>query len=212
MRFRLIAGVAIASACVLSGCGSNQTAGELVPQSTATVPDNQVVMESQIVDQSIIESANLAQCPEGVASPDAAIPGLPSLTFNCLDGERQVDLSTLRGIPMVVNVWASWCPPCIAEMPLLEQAASDLIKQVQFLGINLQDDRESALLMLTDLGVTFPSVEDRRGDSRAPLLIPGPPVTYFVSADGILEGRWDGQIQDRDQLADMLAKYLGVTW
>jgi hypothetical protein len=97
-------------------------------------------------------------------------------------------------------------------MPLLEQAATELVDQVQFLGINIQDDRESALLMLTDMWVTFPSVEDRRGDTRAPLLIPGPPVTYFVTADGVIAGRWDGQIEDRDQLSNMMAQYLGVTW
>ena len=212
MKLGLLAAFAIAPALVLVGCASNQTAGELITESNSPVSETRATVESQFVDQSIIDTANLDPCPEGDPRPDAAIPGLPSLNLNCLDGVGAVDLASLRGVPLVVNVWASWCPPCIAEMPLLEQAATELVDQVQFLGINIQDDRESALLMLTDMGVTFPSVEDRRGDTRAPLLIPGPPVTYFVTADGVIAGRWDGQIEDRDQLSNMMAQYLGVTW
>ena len=212
MKLGLLAALVIAPALMLVGCASDQTAGELITESSSPTSESRATVESQFVDQTIIDSANLDPCPEGDPQPDAAIPGLPSLNLNCLDGVGAVDLASLRGVPLVVNVWASWCPPCVAEMPLLEQAATDLVNQVQFLGINIQDDRESALLMLTDMGVSFPSVEDRRGDTRAPLLIPGPPVTYFVTADGVIAGRWDGQIQDRDQLSDLIAEYLGVTW
>jgi cytochrome c biogenesis protein CcmG, thiol:disulfide interchange protein DsbE len=207
-----VAVLAIATALVLAGCASNQSAGELDIASTLSVTETRVAAEPTFVDQQIIDSANLDPCPQGVPRPDAAVPGLPAVTLNCLDGESEVDLSTLRGTPMVVNVWSSWCPPCVAEMPLLQQAATDLGDEVQFLGVNMQDDRESALLMLIGMGVTFPSVEDQRGDARGPLLVPGPPVTYFVTSDGVLMGRWDGQIEDRDQLSSMLAEYLGVTW
>lgn len=212
MRVTLLVGT-IATAVVLTGCASAETAGDLVDVSTETMsaiaPE---VTGMQDVDPQLITAANLDPCPEGVFAPDAAIPGLPTLTLNCLDGTSAIDLSAVRGIPMVVNVWASWCPPCIAEMPLLAQAARDLTDQVQFLGINIEDDRSSALQLLADMGVTFPSVEDRSGDTRAPLTIPGPPVTYFVRADGVIAGRWDGQIQGEEQLTSLLQEYLGITW
>lgn len=175
MKVTLLVGI-IATAVVLAGCASAETAGDLVEVSAETTsaiaPE---VTSMQDVDPQLITAANLDPCPEGVFAPDAAIPGLPTLTLNCLDGTSAIDLSAVRGIPIVVNVWASWCPPCIAEMPLLAQAARDLTDQVQFLGINIEDDRSSALQLLADMGVTFPSVEDRSGDTRAPLTIPGPP-------------------------------------
>lgn len=212
MKVTLAVGI-IATALVLTGCAGTETAGDLIEESTsitnAVTPE---VTDMQEVDPQLITAANLDPCPEGVFAPDAAIPGLPTLTLNCLDGSSAIDLSTIRGMPIVVNVWASWCPPCIAEMPLLAQAANDLSDQVQFLGINIQDDRSSALQLLTDMGVTFPSVEDRGGSTRAPLTIPGPPVTYFVRADGVIAGRWDGEIVGREQLSALMQEYLGITW
>lgn len=210
MKVIRIAVVGLCAFLILPSCASNETAGELVPEVGSTVAD--LAPEIQDVDQELIEAAQLDPCPTGVASPDAAIPGLPQLALNCLDGQSILDLSTARGVPMVVNVWASWCPPCIAEMPLLEQAAEDLQGQVQFLGINLQDDREAALQLLADLDVNFASVEDRAGDTRASLSIPGPPVTYFVQPNGVIVGRWDGQIQSREDFGLMLQEYLGITW
>lgn len=210
MKVIRIAVVGLCAFLILSSCASNETAGELVPEVGSSVAD--LAPEIQDVDQGLIEAAQLDPCPTGVASPDAAIPGLPQLALNCLDGQSILDLSTARGVPMVVNVWASWCPPCIAEMPLLEQAAEELQGQVQFLGINLQDDREAALQLLADLDVNFASVEDRAGDTRASLSIPGPPVTYFVQPNGVIVGRWDGQIQSREDFGLMLQEYLGITW
>ena len=210
MKATRIAVVGMCAFLILPSCASNETAGELVPEVGSTAAA--LAPEIQDVDQGLIEAAQLDPCPTGVASPDAAIPGLPQLALNCLDGQSILDLSTARGVPMVVNVWASWFPPCIAEMPLLEQAAEELQGQVQFLGINLQDDREAALQLLADLDVNFASVEDRSGDTRASLSIPGPPVTYFVQPNGVIVGRWDGQIQSREDFALMLQEYLGITW
>lgn len=212
MNLVKFAPVGLGLALFLSGCASNETAGELAPE-VATSTELQVpAREIQDVDQTLIDAANLDPCPSEVESPDAAIPGLPRLRLNCLDGQSLLDLSAARGVPMVVNVWASWCPPCIAEMPLLEQASEELKGQVQFLGINYQDDREAALQLLADLDVNFASVEDRAGDTRASLSIPGPPVTYFVQPNGVIVGRWDGQIQSRDDFSVMLQEYLGITW
>src|SRR3546814_15245519 len=66
----------------------------------------------------------------------------------------------LSGAPVVVNIWASWCGPCRAEMPLLEQAASDYEGRVTFVGLASKDDRSSALSFLDDVGVTYPNPFD----------------------------------------------------
>jgi thiol-disulfide isomerase/thioredoxin len=175
----------------------------------------QKIVEAPLRDpamQQLVEQAGLALCPVGVNNPDAAIPGLPNVELPCLGDGPPVNLSTLRGIPLVVNVWASWCPPCIEEMPILAQAARELEGTVQFIGIDYQDDPALGLELLTAMGVEFPSVIDSDASVRAPLAIPGPPVTYFVNPDGVIAGRWDGSITSEQALATLIETYLGVTW
>lgn len=108
---------------------------------------------------------------------------------------------------MVVNVWASWCPPCIEEMPIL--AAADAKRDdIQFLGVTIQDDPVKSLELLKEVGVTFPSVVDPAGATRAALLITGPPVTFFIDAEGRVTGRFDGAIPDAETLDALIAEHL----
>jgi cytochrome c biogenesis protein CcmG, thiol:disulfide interchange protein DsbE len=158
-----------------------------------------------------IEEAALDPCPPGVSNPDVAIPGLPAVTYRCLGYGPDVDLSTLRGTPLVVNVWASWCPPCIAEMPILTSAAADLRGEVQFLGIDIQDQDASALEMMAAFGADFPSVVDEAGEIRGLLAIPGPPVTFFVNEQGVIVGRHDGALPSTQYFNALLEQYLGVS-
>lgn len=217
-RRGFLSAVILVSALTLSACASNETAGELVQVSaseTSGLVSEDAELQAAPRDAeylALVEAVGLEVCPIGVDNPDAAVPGLPDLTLECLGAGDPASLSSLRGMPMVVNVWASWCPPCIAELPLLSQAANDLKGEVSFLGIDLQDDPSAALMLLQDFGVTFPSFVDRRGDTRASLAIPGPPVTFFIQSDGKIVGRKDGMIESREQLAGLINEYLGVVW
>ena len=207
VRVTFVLGLVCAGGLVLTACTSTsamQPSG--TEQKTVEAPLRDPAMQ-QLVDQ-----AGLALCPVGVNNPDAAIPGLPNVELPCLGDGPPVNLSTLRGMPLVVNVWASWCPPCIEEMPILAQAARELEGTVQFIGIDYQDDPARGLELLTDMGVEFPSVIDSDASVRAPLAIPGPPVTYFVTPDGVIAGRWDGSITSEKALAILLENFLGVTW
>lgn len=162
--------------------------------------------------QELVDEVGLQLCPTGVENPDAALPGLPNIELPCLGDGPSVNLSTLRGTPLVINVWASWCPPCIEEMPILTQAARELAGEVSFIGIDYQDDPVKGLMLLDRMDVDFPSVVDTDAKIRGPLAIPGPPVTFFVRPDGTIAGRWDGVIPGREALATMLSVYLGITW
>lgn len=159
--------------------------------------------------QTLIDAAGLEECPERTVDADAVFPSLPPVILPCLGEGPSVDLATIRGMPMVVNVWASWCPPCIAEMPMLAQAARDY-PEVRFLGVDLQDRDEQALTMLRELNVPFASVVDETGIIRSGLSISGPPVTFFVTAEGEVVGRWDGIIPDRALFDGLLNTYLGI--
>ena len=200
-----VAVVALA-AVMVSACAQTVATEQFVPIASTPMPTTQ--KDPSLLP--LIEQAALDPCPPGVPSPDAAIPGLPPVTYRCLGHGPDVDLSTLRGTPLVVNVWASWCPPCIAEMPILTSAAADLRGQVQFLGVDIQDRDAAALEMLTAFGADFPSVVDEAGEIRGKLAISGPPVTFFVDERGVIVGRHDGALLSTEYFDALLEQYLGI--
>lgn len=93
-------------------------------------------------------------------------------------------LAGLRGTPVIVNIWASWCAPCRAEMPLLERAATEYAGRVTVLGVASRDAVEPAAEFLDDVGVTYPNVFDGTGRIRRELDLRGFPTTYFFDEDG----------------------------
>jgi cytochrome c biogenesis protein CcmG/thiol:disulfide interchange protein DsbE len=102
-------------------------------------------------------------------------------------------LDELRGTPVVVNLWASWCEPCQREMPMLA-AATEAHRDVQFLGVDTLDAREGAEEFIAEFGVPFPSLFDPDGVIRTDLDSFGLPVTVFFDAEGNQVGKVDGEL------------------
>ena len=118
---------------------------------------------------------------------DAPARSVPSsqLAPVSLEGFEGI-LAGLRGAPVVVNIWASWCAPCRAEMPLLERAAAAYEGRVTVLGVDSRDTPSEAADFLEDVGVSYPNVFDRSGEIRRALELRGFPTTYFFDAEGRL--------------------------
>jgi thiol-disulfide isomerase/thioredoxin len=117
----------------------------------------------------------------------------------------QVDLAALRGRPLVLNFWASWCGPCRAEQRGLERASRELAPAgVGFVGVNVRDDRAAAAAYLAEFAVSYPSLYDRPGDfvqalgADAP---PAPPTTLVVDAEGRIAARVLGVLPGEDPAA-----------
>ena len=108
---------------------------------------------------------------------------LPELSLPCFTGGQQVALRTLRG-PAVINVWASWCGPCRAELPVMQRLATDAADRLRVLGVDVGDSREAAASFAAARGVTFPTLYDRERRLPAALGRATLPVTVFVNADG----------------------------
>lgn len=125
-----------------------------------------------------------------------ALPTMDPDTFRRL-------LEQLRGTPVVINVWGSWCPPCREEMPRLVAAHHEIGDRVQFLGIDIQDSRMEARAFMDEFGMTFPSVFDVPDAIKTSLGRFGQPVTIFYRRDGSLSFAWAGPIPD-DLLRDHL--------
>lgn len=118
------------------------------------------------------------------------------------DGD--VSLRELRGTPLVVNFWASWCDPCRAEAKVLEQAWRDGEGDVLFLGLDAQDAREDARDFIEQFGLTFPHVRDPGNATQRDWGVTGLPETYFVAANGRVVGHVIGTV-DEIQLREGVA-------
>ena len=113
----------------------------------------------------------------------------PSFTLRKLDGSGTVALSSLRGKPVVINFWASWCDPCKAEARALEQAWQQYKgKGVVFLGIDYHDVSHDARTFLTRHGVTYTALEDGSGAIGDRYGLTGVPETFFVDRRGRIVG------------------------
>jgi len=107
-------------------------------------------------------------------------PGLPSFDSQKLDAL----FARLKGTPVVLNIWASWCGPCRDEAPLLSAAARRYGQQVQFLGVDILDQTQAAIRFANEFHVPYPSVFDPAGDIRGGLGFLGQPDTIFFDAQG----------------------------
>jgi cytochrome c biogenesis protein CcmG/thiol:disulfide interchange protein DsbE len=92
----------------------------------------------------------------------------------------------LRGKPVIVNIWASWCAPCRTETPLLERTWKAHHQDVTIIGVASRDIPSSAEAFMREFSVSYPNVFDVSGDIRARLGLRGFPTTYVFGADGTL--------------------------
>ena len=102
-----------------------------------------------------------------------------------------------RGVPVVVNVWASWCAPCRTEMPLLQDAAKAFAGRATILGVATKDDPDAARRFMDEIGISYPNVFDVSGEIRVALRLSAYPTTYFFNAKGELWARVTGGISEQ---------------
>ncbi|HET7652737.1 MAG TPA: TlpA disulfide reductase family protein [Acidimicrobiales bacterium] len=145
-------------------------------------------------------------CSSGGGNDKAA----PAFDLEALGqhGER-VTLAEHRGTPVVLNFWASWCAPCVKEMPLLERTHQRLGDDVQFLGIDGNDSRRLAVDLMAKTKVTYPSGYDPKDAVFRQYRLRGRPTTVFIDADGTIKGIHAGELKEAD-LHDLLRRYLGI--
>ena len=110
----------------------------------------------------------------------------PDFTLDTLDG-TQISLSGLKGKAVLLNFWATWCAPCIAEMPELE-ALSNTMKDrgLVVLGIAVDDEEEEVQEFYKRSGVSFPLAIDKTGKVKRAYRLSGVPETFVIGRDGKL--------------------------
>lgn len=136
----------------------------------------------------------VSRVPSAVGAPLSFSPSpregflAPDFTLDTLDG-KTITLSELRGKVVVINLWATWCPPCRAEMPALENAYEQYKdSNVVVLGLNVtnQDSEKDIPPFVDEFGLTFPILLDRDGSVSVLYQLKGLPTTFFVNREGII--------------------------
>lgn len=125
------------------------------------------------------------------------------------DGQLDPKLEELRGHPVVVNQWASWCEPCRAEFPYFQDAAEKHAADVAFLGVDMQDDRAAAEAFLDELPVPYPSIDDPGAEQIASLgggVVS--PTTVFIDRKGEIQFVFQGVYTSPAQLEADIERYL----
>lgn len=147
----------------------------------------------------------LAGCGEGTrmpAEPPRAGDPLPDLTFALAEGGDSLSLAELTGRPSLINMWATWCPPCRAEIPFLQSLHEEYgPRGLRVVGISA--DNAGALdqvhEFLAEAGVTYENLLDPRSRSMDAFRLMGLPATYLVDAEGRIALVRAGPVSEQDE-------------
>jgi cytochrome c biogenesis protein CcmG/thiol:disulfide interchange protein DsbE len=151
--------------------------------------------------------ANLGRDPHAVASPLIGRPA-PPFALTQVEGGAPVELQRLRGAPVVLNFWATWCVPCIEEHGTLVRAAAQRGSEVHFLGLVYDDDAANIKSFLAERGRAYPSLMDPGGRTAIAYGVFGVPETYFIDAAGTIVAKFTGPL-DPKTFDSHLQKALG---
>lgn len=113
----------------------------------------------------------------------------------------------LKGFPIVVNLWASWCGPCRFEFPHFQRLSAKYGKRVAFIGVDSDDSEEAAATFLDEYPVSYPSYSDPDREIWDDLGVLGLPATAFYSADGDLEFLKQGAYAEEQELEADIETY-----
>ncbi len=131
---------------------------------------------------------------------------VPDLTIQSIDGDR-ISLRALKGTPLVVNFWASWCVPCRQEAPVLAAEAQRLAGKVQFVGVDIQDTDSAARAYEAEIRSPYPVGPPIHGSYRD-FGVTAPPETFFIDRRGIVQSRIIGPV-DSHRMDVYLVEILG---
>ncbi|MEI2608213.1 MAG: TlpA disulfide reductase family protein [Candidatus Promineifilaceae bacterium] len=147
--------------------------------------------------EAVVDASQIADLPEGPLAGYQAI----EFTLPTLEGET-FSLSEYRGQPVILNFWASWCGPCLAELPLLERTAIFYRGRVTILGINNGESIRTVEQFAQEHDLSFPLLLDDNYLVGDQYLVTALPTTFFIDQYGVIQEVFtgilnEGILQDR---------------
>ena len=154
----------------------------------------------------------LRQDPGESASKDRLLPPtvgteVPDFELSTLGGSS-LALNSIRGKPLVINFWTTWCGPCKEEMPLLEAYAQKYTGKLVVMGINSAENEETVQPYIDDMEISFPILLDKAGIVSDRYFVKNFPYTFFVDENGILRGQHIGLLSEERLM--MYLKTIGI--
>lgn len=144
---------------------------------------------------------------QDAAADSGPLPAMTLPPLGDLGPADGIDMAAPPGEPVVVNFWATWCAPCVEEMPMLQRVADDLgIRMIGVDYIDLQPDK--AIALADELGITYPLVRDEDGAFGQAVGLIGTPTTLLVDGEGTVRRRLTGALTEA-QLLTAIADDLG---
>jgi len=129
--------------------------------------------------------AGLALAAKAIALGDGA--KAPDFKAPSLDGGKSLSLASFRGKVVYLDFWASWCPPCLTSLPLLEELRKEFPgDQFQVLAVNVDQDVEKARKFLERTGVGYPSATDPKGRLPEMFGIETMPTSFLIDRSGVI--------------------------
>ena len=138
----------------------------------------------------VVLFAGLGKDPQHIDSPLVGKPA-PPFALKAVGTGETIDLESLRGKPVVVNFWATWCVPCYEEHPTLVANARQL-PDVQFVGVVFNDEESKIMRFLADRGSAYPTLLDANGKTAIAYGVGGVPETYFINPAGTIVAKFEG--------------------
>lgn len=151
-----------------------------------------------------------SQASERLAGSPPPLARLHARADELLDAKTaKRELAALKGYPVVVNKWASWCGPCRAEFPTFQEVSVELGRKVAFLGLNAGDGPGPAAAFLAKYPTSYPSISDPKLKAATALGIAGSfwPTTAFYDKSGKQTFAHQGPYLDPAELKADIAKY-----
>jgi cytochrome c biogenesis protein CcmG/thiol:disulfide interchange protein DsbE len=142
-----------------------------------------IALAAGAVAAGLLLAAPAAEVEAGESAPAAERRPAPELEGTWLV-PPPVRLADLRGTPVVINFWASWCVPCRKEAPELARFDRQMRGRAQLVGVDFQDAKGDALAFVREFGWRFPNVRDPQGKLASRYGLAGLPTTYVIDRQG----------------------------
>ena len=141
-----------------------------------------LIVVSLVQDDSSLESVKMSSIGEGIPAPDFTFPGL--------DG-KNTSLSDYKGKVVLVNIWATWCPPCVYEMPSMQKLYNEFNgKNFEILAVSIDAAGVDAVApFMKKHKLSFPALMDPKGTIKSMYRVTGIPESFIIDKQGVLVGK-----------------------